>query len=77
MNRVNDAKEVAGHGIQVQIDGQEVFIGNEKLMRAQNITPAACESIGTVIYVACKANTPAPSSSPTPSRTVQKKPFAA
>ena len=52
MNRVNDAKEVAGHGIQVQIDGQEVFIGNEKLMRAQNITPAACESIGTVIYVA-------------------------
>lgn len=38
MNRVNDAKEVAGHGIQVQIDGQEVFIGNEKLMRAQNIT---------------------------------------
>ena len=53
MNRVNDAKEVAGHGIQVQIDGQEVFIGNEKLMRAQNITPAACESIGTVIYVAC------------------------
>ena len=54
MNRVNDAKEVAGHGIQVQIDGQEVFIGNEKLMRAQNITPAACESIGTVIYVACE-----------------------
>ena len=54
MNRVNDAKEVAGHGIQVQIDRQEVFIGNEKLMRAQNITPAACESIGTVIYVACE-----------------------
>ena len=54
MNRVNDAKEVAGHGIQVQIDGQKVFIGNEKLMRAQNITPAACESIGTVIYVACE-----------------------
>ena len=54
MNRVNDAQEVAGHGIQVQIDGQEVFIGNEKLMRAQNITPAACESIGTVIYVACE-----------------------
>ena len=54
MNRVNDAKEVAGHGIQVQIDEQEVFIGNEKLMRAQNITPAACESIGTVIYVACE-----------------------
>ena len=54
MNRVNDVKEVAGHGIQVQIDGQEVFIGNEKLMRAQNITPAACESIGTVVYVACE-----------------------
>ena len=54
MNRVNDAREVAGHGIQVQIDGQDVCIGNEKLMRAQNITPAACESIGTVIYVACE-----------------------
>ena len=54
MNRVNDAKEVAGHGIQVQIDGQDVCIGNEKLMHARNITPAACESIGTVIYVACE-----------------------
>lgn len=53
MNRVNDAREVAGHGIQVQIDGQDVCIGNEKLMHAQNITPPACESIGTVIYVAC------------------------
>ena len=53
MNRVNDAREVAGHGIQVQIDGQDVCIGNEKLMHARNITPPACESIGTVIYVAC------------------------
>lgn len=54
MIRVSDAKEVAGHGIQVLIDNNEVLIGNEKLMKENQISYVPCKSMGTVVYVACK-----------------------
>lgn len=50
--RVSEAEEVAGHGIRVLIDGREVLIGNEKLMREHAIFYEPCESAGTVVYVA-------------------------
>lgn len=56
MNRVSDAEEEAGHGVNVKIDGQEVLIGNEKLMKAHQIEYVPCESAGTIVYVA-KAGT--------------------
>ena len=56
MNRVSDAEEEAGHGVNVRIDGQEVLIGNEKLMKAHQIEYVPCESAGTIVYVA-KAGT--------------------
>ena len=56
MNRVSDAEEEAGHGVNVKIDGQEVLIGNEKLMKAHQIEYVPCESVGTIVYVA-KAGT--------------------
>ena len=52
MNRVSDAEEVAGHGVSVVVDGKKVLLGNEKLMKQQNISYTACKSRGTVIYVA-------------------------
>lgn len=54
MSRVVDAKEIAGHGIRVMIDGKEVLIGNEKLMKENNIKYSACHSMGTVVYTACE-----------------------
>ena len=54
MIRVSDAKEVAGHGIQVLIDNNEVLIGNKKLMKENQISYVPCKSMGTVVYVACK-----------------------
>jgi len=36
MNRITDAEEVAGHGISVSIDGRNVLIGNEKLMKEKS-----------------------------------------
>lgn len=51
-NRVSEAEEVAGHGIRVLIDGREVLIGNEKLMKKYAIFYEPCESAGTVVYVA-------------------------
>ena len=56
MNRVSDAEEEAGHGVNVKIDGQEVLIGNEKLMKAHQVEYVPCESAGTIVYVA-KAGT--------------------
>ena len=56
MNRVSDAEEEAGHGVNVKIDGQEVLIGNEKLMKTHQIEYVPCESAGTIVYVA-KAGT--------------------
>ena len=52
MNRITDAEEVAGHGISVSIDGRNVLIGNEKLMKEKAIFYEPCKSIGTVVYVA-------------------------
>ena len=56
MNCVSDAEEEAGHGVNVKIDGQEVLIGNEKLMKAHQVEYVPCESAGTIVYVA-KAGT--------------------
>lgn len=53
LGRVSDVEEIAGHGIQTKIDGHDVLIGNEKLMKKAKITYASCESAGTVVYVAC------------------------
>lgn len=52
MNRVTDAKEIAGHGVCVRIDGREVLIGNEKLMKENAVSYEPCEHTGTVVYVA-------------------------
>ena len=55
-NRISHAQEVAGHGIRVQIDGREVLIGNEKLMKENAVFYEPCDSSGTVVYVACDGN---------------------
>ena len=53
MERVTDTEEIAGHGIHTFIDGREVYIGNAKLMDAQNIAYTENKTAGTVVYVAC------------------------
>lgn len=52
MERVSDAEELAGYGIRAQIDGKTVWLGNEKLMRRQQVTFSPCERGGTVVYLA-------------------------
>ena len=52
LNRVAEATELAGYGIRVLVDKREVFLGNEKLMKQQNIAYSPEESGGTVVYVA-------------------------
>lgn len=52
MSRVDNAKEQAGHGIQVLVDGKEVLVGNEKLMVENGIAYTPCTMAGTICYVA-------------------------
>ena len=52
MNRVEDATETAGHGICVKVDGKKVLLGNEKLMKQENIQLELVQTGGSVVYVA-------------------------
>lgn len=52
MERVTNATEVAGHGIEACIDGRTVYLGNAKLMQSKGISYTENQSSGTVIYVA-------------------------
>ena len=50
--RVKSYTEISGKGISAKIDGQDVLLGNAKLMKDNNIEFIPEESIGTNIYVA-------------------------
>ncbi len=52
MTRVEDATETAGHGICVKVDGKKVLLGNEKLMKQENIHLEPVQTGGSVVYVA-------------------------
>jgi len=52
MNRVSDASEAAGHGVQAKVDGQQVYAGNARLMESIGVKAAEPPEIGTVVHVA-------------------------
>lgn len=52
ISRVTEAEEIAGFGIRTKVDGGEVLLGNEKLMKQYGISYVPCEKSGTVVYVA-------------------------
>lgn len=54
MDRVSDAKEIAGCGVCVRVDGREVLLGNEKLMQLKQIGCQHVSEAGTVVYAACE-----------------------
>lgn len=45
-------EEIAGQGIYAKIEEKEVLVGNEKLMKENNIDFIKCEKIGTILYIA-------------------------
>ena len=50
--RVTDVEEISGHGIKAKVDGQEIAIGNEKLMKLIGAEYHPCHHVGTIIHVA-------------------------
>lgn len=52
-SRVSDVIDFSGEGVCAKVDGENVYVGNEKLMRRAGVTPDAISKIGTIVYVAC------------------------
>lgn len=51
-HRVLDVQEISGHGIIAKVDGQNIAVGNIKLMKRLAISCQQCHSVGTVVHVA-------------------------
>lgn len=49
---VSEIREISGQGILARVDGRTVAVGNDKLMRQQNLEYIPCHEPGTVIHVA-------------------------
>ncbi len=55
-SRIGNYREISGKGIEAEIDGEKVFVGNRKLFEENNINVQEKDSIGTVVYIG-KENT--------------------
>ena len=49
---LSEYREIPGYGIQVETAGVKILAGSAKLMEAEGIPFAACDKIGTKVYVA-------------------------
>lgn len=45
-------EEIAGHGVKVKYENNEILAGNLKLLKKENIEAAEKDTVGTVVYVA-------------------------
>ena len=50
--RLENYQELAGFGIQVDLDSKLLLVGNEKLLQDRNINYPSIHEIGTIIYIA-------------------------
>ena len=50
--QVEDIEELAGYGIKAQVNGDEVYVGNTKLMDKLGIAWTPCDHIGTTLHMA-------------------------
>ncbi|WP_420913728.1 heavy metal translocating P-type ATPase [Faecalicoccus pleomorphus] len=51
-SRVKDIQEISGHGIVAKVDGQDVLIGNTRLMDKYHIPYKECHHTGTILHMA-------------------------
>ena len=50
--RVSSVEEIGGNGITAVVDGKNILIGNDKLMKSRSIEFKECHYVGTVVHVA-------------------------
>lgn len=49
---ISDVEEIAGNGVKVLLNGEEILVGNLKLMEKFGVTCNVSSAVGTVVYVA-------------------------
>ena len=52
LEKVNNIEEIAGYGVQADVDGKKVSAGNIKLMKELGINPSDEHDEGTIVFVA-------------------------
>lgn len=52
MQMVSNVKEVSGKGIIATIEGKQVAVGNDRLMKEVRAEVSHCKSVGTVVHIA-------------------------
>ncbi|WP_432648255.1 heavy metal translocating P-type ATPase, partial [Mitsuokella sp.] len=50
--KVEDVEEIAGRGVRAHVNGQVIYVGNEKLMQDVGVAWHPCEKSGTIVHVA-------------------------
>lgn len=51
-SRVSGIREISGNGIIATVDGREIAIGNDKLMKHLGVPYINCHSVGTILHMA-------------------------
>lgn len=51
-HEISDVEEIAGNGVKVLLNGEEILVGNLKLMEKFEVTCNVSNAVGTVVYVA-------------------------
>lgn len=51
-SRVDNVEEIGGNGITANVDGKNIAIGNDKLMKRLGISYKDCSHTGTIVHVA-------------------------
>lgn len=51
-SKVTNTKEISGKGVIATIDNKEIIVGNEKILKDENIKYVKSEEVGTIIYIA-------------------------
>ena len=49
---ISKSEEISGYGVRSVVGEKEVLVGNDKLMKQNNIDYTICNDVGTILYVA-------------------------
>jgi len=52
LSRISSSEVISGFGVRAIVDGKEVLVGSEKLMKENNISYSPCDEAGTLCHVA-------------------------
>ena len=52
VTNISKVEEISGLGVIANVEGKDILVGNEKLMKEKNIQYTKCNEIGTILYVA-------------------------